>query len=408
MKKNVVLSYKKDGRLNFASLTLTNDHTEILKINSENRNIVIEYIDDILTLLPGNTEILEENQSIAGKLVKLKTISKANYDKTRNSFKFYIPLGIIKNWNLENNKAVDMFLYDNKIILKPYQEEKMIDKNAEIVNIYSPEYIRYTLPVLTVKVEKGGIGKTFIACSTAAGLAAAGYKVLMLTTDPQNNVLDMLLTTSEKDDQKIYYTYDEKELILNNKTKGLKYWLKNGIGLIVNLRENLDFIPLESSLDNNKKFEESIGKLFYKLKDEYDCVVIDSVPTKRVDQVVLNYTNRLIIPCAGDKFTVRGVVRVIKELGADKVSAIIFNKYLDSIVEKSYYEEISTELKNSSIYLPTPIKELTAIKQLVHKSKTIWESEDKRLADVQATMQVLLQKLITEANIIQKNQETEV
>ena len=35
MKKNVVLSYKKDGRLNFTSITLTNDHAEILKLSPE-------------------------------------------------------------------------------------------------------------------------------------------------------------------------------------------------------------------------------------------------------------------------------------------------------------------------------------------------------------------------------------
>ena len=135
------------------------------------------------------------------------------------------------------------------------------------------------------------------------------------------------------------------------------------------------------------------------MKDNYDCVVIDSVPTKKVDQIVLNYTNRLVIPCSGDKFTIQGVTRVIRELGSDKVSSIVFNKYLDSVVERAYYEKMAEELKDSTIYLPKPVKELTAIKQLVHKSKSIWESEDKRLVEVQETMQNILKKLIAECLI---------
>ena len=275
----------------------------------------------------------------------------------------------------------------------------MVDQ--DILNIYSPEYIRNTLPIITVKVEKGGIGKTFFACSIATGLAVTGKKVLVITTDPQNNVLDMLLPVEEKEteDQVIYYSFDDKEIQIDSKTKGLKYWLKNGTGEIINLRENVDFIPLESSLENNKKFEDNIGKILYSLKDKYDCIVIDSVPTKRVDQVVLNYTKRLVIPCAGDRVTVKGVTRIIKDLGADKVSAIVFNKYLNSVIEKDYYEAVKKSLEGSTIFFPEPIKELSAIKQIVFKNKSIWESLDQRLVEVQNVFKAIINKLIIECNL---------
>ena len=86
MKKNVVLSYKKDGRLNFASITLTNDHAEILKLSPDNRNVVLEYIDDILTAHPylKDSKILEENSKLKGKLIKLISIVKANYEFSSN------------------------------------------------------------------------------------------------------------------------------------------------------------------------------------------------------------------------------------------------------------------------------------------------------------------------------------
>lgn len=395
MKKNVIIALRKNGTVNFGAVSLTKDHLEILKITPENRDVIIEYKDDILSLSPFKDGIINEKQSKNEDIVYLKSYIKINYDKSKNGFKFQFPQDIVKKWNLDKSKCVDLIIEDDKIIFKPYEEENiMVDQ--DILNIYSPEYMRSEFPVITVKVEKGGIGKTFFACSIGTGLAAAGYKVLMVTTDPQNNVLDMLLATEENEDKMKYFTYDDKELYMDNKIKGLKYWLKNGTGQIISLRENLDFIPLESSLENNKKFEENIGKILYSLKEKYDCIVIDSVPTKRVDQVVLNYTKRLVVPCSGDKFTIKGVTRVIKELGADKVSVIAFNKYLDSVVERAYYEKMKEELEGSSILLPNPIRELSAIKQLVHKNKSIWESEDKRLVEVQEIFQEILKKLISE------------
>lgn len=400
MKKNIIIAYKKDGRLNFGSISFTKDHSEILKLTPENRDVVMEYKDDTLILYPYKEGVVDEKKIKGESLVYLTSYVKINYDKSKNGFKFQFPPEIIRKWNLEENKCVDLIVGENKIIFKPYEEENiMVDQ--DVLNIYSPEYIRNTLPIITVKVEKGGIGKTFFACSIATGLAVTGKKVLVITTDPQNNVLDMLLPVEEKEteDQVIYYSFDDKEIQIDNKTKGLKYWLKNGTGEIINLRENVDFIPLESSLENNKKFEDNIGKILYSLKDKYDCIVIDSVPTKRVDQVVLNYTKRLVIPCAGDRVTVKGVTRIIKDLGADKVSAIVFNKYLNSVIEKDYYEAVKKSLEGSTIFFPEPIKELSAIKQIVFKNKSIWESLDQRLVEVQNVFKAIINKLIIECNL---------
>jgi len=42
---------------------------------------------------------------------------------------------------------------------------------------------------------KGGVGKTTLACATAIGLAEAGQRVLLVSTDPASN-LDEMLTTA--------------------------------------------------------------------------------------------------------------------------------------------------------------------------------------------------------------------
>ena len=43
--------------------------------------------------------------------------------------------------------------------------------------------------VIIIKVNKGGVGKTFLTVQLGAGLASIGKKVLILTSDSQNNIL---------------------------------------------------------------------------------------------------------------------------------------------------------------------------------------------------------------------------
>ena len=60
--------------------------------------------------------------------------------------------------------------------------------------------INYVKPKNTVMIEptprymffnaKGGVGKTSLACATAVELAAAGRRVLLLSTDPASNLTD--------------------------------------------------------------------------------------------------------------------------------------------------------------------------------------------------------------------------
>lgn len=134
------------------------------------------------------------------------------------------------------------------------------------------------------------------------------------------------------------------------------------------------------------------------MKKQYDYIIIDSVPTRKVDELILHHTTKLIIPAYGDKLTVNGIIKVIDEVGVEKVAAIIFNKFEDTSVEKQYYEEIKSQLEGSGIYFPRPIKNLSSIKQLLDKSKTIWESGDKKIKEVQEIMQDILERLIIETD----------
>ena len=216
--------------------------------------------------------------------------------------------------------------------------------------------------IIQIKVEKGGIGKTFIASNLAHLLALLDYKIIILSIDSQNNV----------------YSIFNK---VNQRIKGsLKKSILNDEIFKIELRENLDFIPIELYLSPNILKE--VPTFLRKLKKNYDYIIIDSLPALKVDNIFLENSDKIIIPAHGDKMTVQGIVSIIKE-HREKIHSIIFNKYINTKINREYYEEIKEICKNSDIYISKPIKNNAFIAELIEKGKTIWESKSKKIIETQ-------------------------
>ena len=216
--------------------------------------------------------------------------------------------------------------------------------------------------IIQIKVEKGGIGKTFIASNLAHLLALLDYKIIILSIDSQNNV----------------YSIFNK---VNQRIKGsLKKSILNDEIFKIELRENLDFIPIELYLSPNILKE--VPTFLRKLKKNYDYIIIDSLPALKVDNIFLENSDKIIIPAHGDKMTVQGIVSIIKE-HREKIHSIIFNKYINTKINREYYEEIKEICKNSDIYISKPIKNNAFIAELIERGKTIWESRSKKIIETQ-------------------------
>lgn len=216
--------------------------------------------------------------------------------------------------------------------------------------------------IIQIKVEKGGIGKTFIASNLAHLLALLEYRVIILSIDSQNNVYSIF----NKVNQRIKGSL--KKSILSNEIYKIK------------LRENLDFIPIELYLSPNILKE--VPTFLRKLKKNYDYIIIDSLPALKVDNIFLENSDKIIIPAHGDKMTLQGIISIIKE-HREKIHSIIFNKYINTKINREYYKEIKEICKNSSIYISKPIKNNAFIAELIEKGKTIWESRSKKIIETQ-------------------------
>lgn len=352
MKKELklMLKFKKNGSLNNAVISLNKkmvNHLKSFDINFfyKNKEIILE----------GNFQDESYEKILNGEIVELKKNIKLIEERKLN-----VPLGILRDFGVileKENKVQIEFLDDHKLKLKLI--------NLPVENLEKKENTKLG-KIITIKVNKGGVGKTFITVQLGAYLALQGKKILLLTSDSQNNIID--------------YCFGERV----DFSKGLKEFVKSETGDIIKLRKNLFFIPLESNTFGTQ-FLLKLPLFLEKLKRKYDYILIDSIPTMKIDSVFVKSSDKIIIPTFCDRVTTEGVLNVVDETGIDKVLAVIINKYEDKKIQNIYKKELTEAIENTDILFPKPIPNTSEIEVLLHKGKTIWESKAKKIEDIQSS-----------------------
>lgn len=353
MKKKVMVSYKKNGILNQARLTVDRKIVAAMEVD-ETDNLSFVYKNNEIRVKK-SSDIIEK--TIVDKEKNLQEFSKnmslsANYkSKNKNYFSYTIaiPLPVTKAILLNENPTVNVFLEDKELVIKT---------GGVMSKVY------------TIKNNKGGIAKTFTTVQLGSGLALMGHKVLLATSDSQNNIL--------------HYTLNKKNLDKHDMSRGLRHAVLYGDheDLYIQIRKNLDFIPTESSVFT-KVFEDKFETWLEKKKEEYDYILIDSIPTMDIDRKFVENSDKIIIPTFCDYATTNSVLNVIEETGADKIQSVIVSLYKNTKIQKEYYEKISSFIKGTGICFPKPVKELSQIETLIEKGKTIWESKAKSMKETQ-------------------------
>ena len=360
----LMMKYRKDGRLSrLNSATISLNQAMINHLG----NIALSFFyKNKEIILNGNNESETYEKAKNGKIIELK-----RNIKLQSGRKLDLPLGILDDLgvNLEKENKVQIeFLEDHKLKLKLV--------SLPVENLEKKENTKVG-KIITIKVNKGGVGKTFITVQLGAYLALQNKKVLLLTSDSQNNIID--------------YCFGERIEFAG----GLKEFVKSGTGDIIKLRENLFFIPLESSTFGTQ-FLLKLPLFLEKLKNEYDYILIDSIPTMKIDSVFVKASDKIIIPTFCDRVTTEGVLNVVDETGVDKVLAVMINKYEDKKIQNLYKKELVEAIENTDILFPNPIPNTSEIEVLLHKGKTIWESKAKKIEEIQSSFKEVGDYIIEE------------
>ena len=171
--------------------------------------------------------------------------------------------------------------------------------------------------VLTVSNQKGGTAKTTSSVNLGIGLASAGKKVLLIDTDPQGS-LSISLGYPEPDAL-------EKTLatLMMNIVNDEEFCLED---VMLHHEEGVDIIPsnielsaIEVSLVNVMSRELILKQLVERVKDAYDYIVIDCMPSLGMMTInALACADSVLIPVQASYLPVKGLQQLIKTIGRVK------------------------------------------------------------------------------------------
>jgi len=246
----------------------------------------------------------------------------------------------------------------------PVEFDKLLNQEKEKpqVDIKVPRKICVTL-------SKGGVGKTTTSVNLSAGLALAGYKVLLVDTDTQGQSAYVLGKKPRAGLTELLTKELAPEECIIRARKNL--WLLGGGKSLAGVKRIID----------RKSFgaEWTLSETMKELDSRYDFIIVDTAPGW--DQLIVNvlfYATEVLVPVALEVMPLQGLAEFMKSLGSiqkhrkEVVLKYIVPTFMDTRVKGP--ETIFSQLERLyPEYICPPIRYSETLSEAPSYGKTIFE-----------------------------------